>query len=77
MTARTNKGYPYGFRPVDGGSFSSGNGRSAGLFGLQGVPESHCPPARLVATGGFPKNRIARWAEDTTGEDAFTEWLDP
>jgi len=47
------------------------------LFGLQGVPESHCPPARLVATGGFPKNRIARWAEDTTGEDAFTEWLDP
>jgi len=77
LTARTNKGYPYGFRPVDGGSFSRGNGRSAGLFGLQGVPESHCPPARLVATGGFPKNRIARWAEDTTGEDAFTEWLDP
>ena len=77
LTARTNKGYPYGFRPVDGGAFSRGNGRSAGLFGLQGVPESHCPPARLVATGGFPKNRIARWAEDTTGEDAFTEWLDP
>ncbi len=57
LTARTNKGYPYGFRPVDGGSLSRGNGRSAGLFDCKACRRASGTPC---GNGRLSEEPIAR-----------------